>query len=264
MGKSTSLATRGSGFDSRRLHSPTRSVKSRGVNQLTTDGIAPAQDDSAFFTRVFAWMAAGLAVTGGVAAVVYSSGTALHAFEGSNGPAIFIILAILELALVAGLVGLVQHMSLFETGATFIGYAFLNGVTFSVVFLAYTTSSIVSTFLVTAAMFGGLALWGYTTKRDLTGWGTFLLMALFGQLIGLVVNLFWLNNTLYWGDAAVGVLLFSAYTAYDVQRLKKYEPPPGADYVVVEKDAIVGALALYLDFVNLFLYLLRLLGKAKR
>jgi FtsH-binding integral membrane protein len=113
-------------------------------------------------------------------------------------------------------------------------------------------------------MFGGLALWGYTTKADLTGWGTFLLMALFGQLVGLVVNLFWLNNTLYWATTAVGVLLFSAYTAYDVQRLKKYEPPPGADYDVIEKDAIVGALALYLDFVNLFLYVLRILGRAKR
>ena len=234
------------------------------MNQLATDGIAPAQGDSAYFTQVFAWMAAGLAVTGGVAAAVYSSGTALHTFEGSSGPTIFIILAVLELALVAGLVGLVQHMNLFEARATFIGYAVLNGVTFSVIFLAYTTSSVVSTFFVTAAMFGAVALWGYATKRDLTGWGTFLFMALFGLLVGLVVNLFWLNNTLYWVTTAVGVLLFSAYTAYDVQRLKNYEPPPGADYVVVEKNAIVGALALYLDFVNLFLYLLRILGKSKR
>jgi hypothetical protein len=236
------------------------------VNQLATDGIAPNQgeDESAYFTQVFAWMAVGLAATGAVAAAVYASGTALHAFEGNSGPTIFIILAILELALVAGLVGLVQHMSLFETGATFLAYCVLNGVTFSVIFLAYTTTSIVSTFLVTAIMFGAIALWGYTTKRDLTGWGTFLFMALIGQLVGLVVNLFWLNDTLYWVTTAVGVLLFSAYTAYDVQRLKRYEPPPGADYAVVEKDAIVGALALYLDFVNLFLYLLRLLGKSKR
>jgi FtsH-binding integral membrane protein len=236
------------------------------VNQLATDGIAPAkgQDESAYFTQVFGWMAAGLTVTGGVAAAVYGSGTALHAFEGSSGPTIFIILAVLELALVAGLVGLVQHMSLFETGATYLAYCVLNGVTFSVIFLAYTTTSIVSTFLVTAAMFGAIGLWGYATKRDLTGWGTFLFMALIGQLIGLVVNLFWLNNTLYLVTTAVGVLIFAGYTAYDVQRLKKYEPPPGADYVVVEKDAIVGALALYLDFVNLFLYLLRILGKAKR
>lgn len=233
------------------------------MNQLATDGIAPVRGDSAFFTRVFAWMAAGLAVTGAVAAGVYSSGAALHEVEGRNGPTIFIILAVLELALVAGLVGLVQHMGLFEAAAMFLAYCVLNGVTFSTIFLAYTTTSIVSAFLVTAAMFGAVALWGYTTGRDLTGWGTFLFMALIGQLIGLVVNLFWLNNTLYWVTTAVGVLLFSAYTAYDVQRLKKYEPPPGADYVVVEKDSIVGALALYLDFVNLFLYVLSILGRRR-
>jgi len=234
------------------------------VYQLASDGIAPSQGDSAYFTKVFAWMAVGLAVTGAVAAGVYSSGAALHEVEGSNGPTIFIVLAVLQLALVAGLVGLVQHMSLFEAGAMFLAYCVLNGITFSTIFLAYTTTSIVSAFLVTAAMFGALALWGYTTQRDITGWGSFLFMALIGQLIGLVVNLFWLNNTLYWVTTAVGVLLFSALTAYDVQRLKKYEPPPGADYVVVEKDAIVGALALYLDFVNLFLYVLSLLGKSKQ
>jgi hypothetical protein len=234
------------------------------VNQLATDGVAPAQDESGYFTQVFAWMAAGLAVTGGVAELVYSSGTALHTLEGSSGPKIFIVLLILELALVAGLVGLVQHMGLFEARATFLGYCVLNGVTFSVIFLAYTTTSIVSTFFVCAAMFGALGLWGYTTKADLTGWGNFLFMALFGLLVGTIVNLFWLNNTLYWVTTVVGVLLFSAYTAYDVQRLKNDEPPPSADYVVVEKDALVGALALYLDFVNLFLFLLRLLGKRRQ
>jgi FtsH-binding integral membrane protein len=235
------------------------------VNQLATDGIAPAQDEPAYFRQVFAWFAVALTITGLVAAAVGSSGTAVHAlFETRHSEYLFIFLLILEFVLVGGLVGLVQHMGLFETGMTFLGYAVLNGVTLSVIFLVYTTKSIFSTLLVTAAMFGALALWGYTTGRDLTSWGAFLGMALFGQLIGLVVNLFWLNNTLYWATTAVGVQLFSAYTAYDVQRLKRYEPPPGSDLVVVEKDAIVGALALYLDFVNLFLYLLRILGRAKR
>jgi FtsH-binding integral membrane protein len=155
-------------------------------------------------------------------------------------------------------------MGLAEARLTFLAYAALNGVTISVIFAVYTTKSIFSTFLVTAGMFGGIAFWGYVTKRDLTGWGHFLFMALWGQLLGLVVNLFWLNNTLYWLTTATGVLLFSALTAYDVQKLKSYEPPPGSDAVVVEKDAIVGALALYLDFVNLFLYLLRIFGRAKR
>jgi hypothetical protein len=108
-----------------------------------------------------------------------------------------------------------------------------------------------------------LAVIGATTKIDLTKWGSFLLMALIGQLIGLVVNLFWLNSTLYWVTTATGILLFSALTAYDVQKLKRYEQPAGADHEAVEKSAIVGALALYLDFVNLFLYLLRLFGRRR-
>jgi hypothetical protein len=112
-------------------------------------------------------------------------------------------------------------------------------------------------------MFGALALVGYTTSIDLTRWGSYLMMALFGLIIGLVVNIFWLNSTLYWATTVVGVLLFSALTAYDVQRLKRYEAPAGSAGATVEKDAIVGALALYLDFVNLFLYLLRLFGRRR-
>ena len=158
---------------------------------------------------------------------------------------------------------LVSRMDLFETVAIFLGYAALNGLTLSVVFAAFTTKSVFSTFLITAAMFGALALWGYTTNADLTSWGSFLFMALVGQILGVIVNLFWLNETLYWVTTATGVAIFSAYTAYDVQKLKRYEPPPGSDAEVVQKGAIVGALALYLDFVNLFLYLLRLFGRRR-
>jgi FtsH-binding integral membrane protein len=178
--------------------------------------------------------------------------------------ALIIVALILEFVLVIVLVGLVKHMSVFEAAATFLGYAALNGLTLSLLFAVYTTKSIFSTFLVTAAMFAAIAVWGYVTKRDLTGWGNFLLMALIGQVIGVFVNLLWLNETLYWVTTASGVLLFSALTAYDVQKLKQYEPPPGSGAEVVQKEAIVGALALYLDFVNLFLYLLRIFGQAKR
>lgn len=188
----------------------------------------------------------------------------MHALFEGHARWVIIVLFVVELALVAGLAGLVQHMSFFEAAATYLAYAALNGVTFSILFEIYTTKSIFSTFLVTAGMFGAIAIWGYATGTDLTGWGNFLLMALFGQLIGLVVNLFWLNDTLYWVTTATGIVLFSALTAYDVQKLKEDEPPPGSDLVVAEKAAIVGALALYLDFVNLFLYLLRILGRAKR
>ena len=206
-------------------------------------------------------MAFGLLVTAGVSAAIGHSSAEMHAlFDTSGGKVLFYGSFIVELILVISLSSLTRHMGAFEAGALFLVYATLNGITFSVIFTLYTTRSIFSTFLVTAAMFAALALWGSMTKSDLTGWGTFLLMGLFGQLIGLVVNLVWLNSTLYWVTTATGVLLFSALTAYDVQKLKSYEPAYGSDEGVVEKAAIVGALALYLDFVNLFLYLLRIFG----
>jgi len=208
-------------------------------------------------------MAVGLGVTGGVSAAIGSSSHALNVLFTGNGRAVVIVCALIELVLVAGLVSLVQRMDLFEAGAVFLAYAALNGVTISVIFAVFTTKSIFVSFLVTAAMFGALALWGYTTGADLTGWGSFLFMALVGQLIGVVVNLFWLNDTLYWVTTATGVLIFSAYTAYDVQRLKRYDTGGDPSSPAVEKQAIVGALALYLDFVNLFLYVLRIMGRRK-
>lgn len=232
------------------------------MQQLATDAIAPRRDDSLYFTRAFGWMAAGLAITGGVAYVVGNDEALLHVLFAAGKP-VFIGLLIVEVLLVMGLVTLVQHMNLFAAAVIFLGYAALNGLTFSTIFAVFTTQSIFSTFLVTAGMFAFLALWGATTKRDLTSWGNLLLGALVGQLIGLFVNLFWFNSTLYWVTTATGVLIFSAYTAYDVQRLKQYQVPGDPSDPAVEKAAIVGALALYLDFVNLFLYLLRLLGRRK-
>lgn len=232
------------------------------MRRLATYAIAPNTTDRTYFVQVFGWMAAALAVTGGVAAAVGHDQRALHAVFGGGFPFVFLGLVLIQFLLVGGLVGLVQHMDVFTAGAIFLGYAALSGVTVSVIFAVYTTKSIFATFLITAAMFGALAVAGYTTDLDLTSWGTFLGMALFGQLVGLVVNLFWLNETLYWVTTVVGVLLFSAYTAYDVQKLKQYETE-GGDPATIEKEAIVGALALYLDFVNLFLYLLRLFGRRR-
>jgi FtsH-binding integral membrane protein len=229
---------------------------------MATETIAPTGDERVYFRKVFAWMAAALAVTGAVAAAIGTSQTALHALFAHNARAVLIACALVELLLVGVLVGLVKHMDLYEAAATFLAYAALNGVTLSIIFAAFTTKSIFSTFLITAAMFGTLAVLGYTTSVDLTKWGSFLLMALVGQLIGLVVNLFWLNDTLYWLTTATGVLLFSAFTAYDVQKLKQFEIA-GTDEQAVEKSAIVGALALYLDFVNLFLYLIRIFGRRR-
>ena len=232
------------------------------MNQLATDSIAAKRDDSLYFTRAFGWMALALAVTGGIAYLVGNNQALLTALVGAGRP-LFIGLLIIELLLVAGLVGLVEHMNFFEAAAIFLGYAALNGLTFSVIFAVFTTESIFSTFLVTAGMFGFLALWGATTKCDLTSWGNLLFGALIGQLIGLVVNWIWFNDTFYWITTATGLLIFSGYTAYDVQKLKQYEVAGNPNDPAVEKAAIVGALALYLDFVNLFLYLLRLFGRRK-
>ena len=230
---------------------------------LPTDTIAPAGEEQVFFRRVFGWMALGLAVTGGVSGWIGSSSHALNVLFSGNGRAVVIVCALVELLLVASLVSLVQRMDLFEAAATFLAYAALNGVTISVIFAVFTTKSIFTSFLVTGGMFATLAVWGYLTGADLTSWGSFLFMALVGQLIGLVVNLFWLNDTLYWATTATGVLIFSAYTAYDVQRLKRFDTGGDPSSPAVEKQAIVGALALYLDFVNLFLYVLRIMGRRK-
>jgi FtsH-binding integral membrane protein len=233
------------------------------MNQLATHSITSTGDERVYFRRVFAWMSVALGVTGVVAGAIGHSQTAMHALLTSNGQWIWIACVVIELLLVSALVGLVQHMDLFQTVAIFIGYAALNGVTISVVFAIFTTKSIFATFLVTAGMFAVLAAIGATTNIDLTKWGSFLFMALIGQLIGVFVNLIWLNSTLYWVTTATGILLFSALTAYDVQKLKQYEQPGDASDQTVEKSAIVGALALYLDFVNLFLYLLRLFGRKR-
>jgi len=232
------------------------------MRQLATDGIAPTADERAYFQGVFGWMGVGLAVTGGVSYAIGRSDRALNALFTGNGRAVIIAALVVELLLVAGLVSLVEHMDVFAAATIFLGYAALNGLTISVIFAVYTTKSIFSTFLITSAMFLALAVWGATTGRDLTSWGSFLFMALIGQIIGVLVNIFWLNSTLYWVTTATGILIFSAYTAYDVQKLKQYERP-GEGGAAAEKAAIVGALALYLDFVNLFLYLLRIFGRRK-
>jgi len=137
------------------------------MKQLATEAIAAQRNDSLYFPRTFGWMSVGLVVTGGIAYLVGNNPVLLQQLVGAGMP-VFIGLLVVELLLVMGLVTLVQHMNLFEAAAIFLGYAALNGLTFSVIFAIFTTQSIFSTFLVTAGMFGFLALWGATTKRDLT------------------------------------------------------------------------------------------------
>lgn len=150
-------------------------------------------------------------------------------------------------------------MSFASAMVSFLAYSFLNGLTLSVVFLAYTKSSIASTFFVTAGTFAAMSLYGYFTKKDLSSWGNLFFMALIGLIIATIVNVFWANTTLYWITTYAGVLIFVGLTAYDTNRIKQMLANQEVNEGT-QKLALLGALTLYLDFINMFLYLLRIFG----
>jgi len=156
----------------------------------------------------------------------------------------------------------IERMSLGTARATFLGYAALIGVTLSSIFVVYTYSSIAEVFFITAATFGAMSLWGYTTRTDLTGFGSFLFMGLIGLVIAMVVNMFLHSSTMGFVISAIGVLVFTGLTAYDTQSIKEMYVA-GDDGTVAGRKAIYGALRLYLDFVNLFLMILRLMGSRR-
>ena len=204
---------------------------------------------------IYWWMTAGLALTGAVALLVASSPAARGLVFGT--PFLFLGLIIAELVMVIALVAALPKLSPGAATALFLGYSALNGVTLSFVFLAYTGASVASTFFATAGTFGAMAVYGTVTKRDLTGVGHFAFMGLIGLIIASVVNIFVHSEMLYWGITYAGVLVFVLLSAFDVQRLRRMA---AAGRLPRQKLAIFGALQLYLDFINLFLFLLRLLG----
>jgi FtsH-binding integral membrane protein len=207
--------------------------------------------------RVYAWMTAGLLLTGAVAMFVAGSPALTSIIFGN--PFLFFGLFIVQIAAVIGLSAGINRMSPAAATAIFIGYAALNGLTLSAIFLAYTTESIAGTFFATAGTFGAVSAYGYFTKRDLSGMGSFLFMALIGLLLATVVNIFWANSTLYWIITYAGVLIFVGLTAWDTQKIKRMAAQVN-DETSAGRLAVLGALTLYLDFINLFLYLLRILG----
>lgn len=225
--------------------------------------ISQARQDAAsvFLAKVFNWMAIGLALTGVVAYVAAVSGAALLI---ARSP-LFIVLAIGTIGLVFFLSARINKIAAGTATALFVGYAALNGLFFSTIFLRYTGSSIAGTFLITAGMFGAMAAYGLVTKRDLSGWGSFLFMGLIGMLIAMVVNIFLKSPGIYWVTSMIGVLIFTGLTAYDVQKIKRMGEEgimtQGHDAII--KGSIMGALALYLDFINLFLMLLRFFGGSR-
>jgi hypothetical protein len=151
-------------------------------------------------------------------------------------------------------------MSASQATGTFMLYAGLTGVTFSSIFLVYTASSITSAFMTTAGTFGAMSVYGYTTKKDLTSWGSFLFMGLVGIIIASVVNIFLQSPAMYWLTTYAGVLIFVGLTAYDTQKIKNMNIIGNEGTEEDTKEAIMGALTLYLDFINLFLMLLRIMG----
>jgi FtsH-binding integral membrane protein len=172
---------------------------------------------------------------------------------------VFFGLIIAELALVWILSANIGRMAPATATAMFLGYSALNGLTMAAIFWVYTSSSIASTFFITAGTFAAMSAWGYFTKRDLSGMGSFLFMALIGLILASIVNIFWANSTLYWIITFAGVLIFVALTAYDTQKIKRLAAQV-SDETGAGRVAIMGALTLYLDFINLFLFMLRILG----
>ncbi len=213
-----------------------------------------------FVRSVYNWMAIGLALTGFVAFYVANSESMMRLIFGNK--IIFFGLIIGELALVFTISARVQKIKASTATALFVLYAALNGVTLSVIFLIYTKTSITSTFFICAATFVTCSIYGMTTKRDLTSLGGFMAMGLIGIIIASVVNIFIGSYGLHMIISYIGVIVFVGLTAYDTQKLKTMalSQPAGLDAGVVRKGAILGALSLYLDFINLFLMLLRILG----
>jgi uncharacterized protein len=213
-----------------------------------------------FIRSVYNWMAIGLGLTGVVAFYVSNSGTLMKLIFGNQ--IIFFGLIIGELVLVFTISARVHKMQASTATSLFVLYAALNGATLSAIFLIYTSSSITSTFFICAATFIASSIYGMVTKRDLTSMGQFMFMGLIGIVIASVVNLFVRSSGMSLVVSYIGVIVFVGLTAYDTQKLRTMalSQPAGIDSGTVRKGAILGALTLYLDFINLFLMLLRILG----
>src|SRR6266705_3320671 len=218
--------------------------------------VQAAERVSAFLWKVYGWMAVGLGLTAVVAVAVAGSPDILRALVGNR--LVFFGLVIAELGLVFYLSARADRLAPGTAAGLFTLYSALNGVTLSVILLAYTGESVTTTFVVTAGMFGALALFGSTTQRSLAGAGQFFMMGLVGVILASIVGMFWQSDALQFLISVVGVIVFTGLTAWDAQRLKHMatELPEGRSGAY----AIVGALSLYLNFINLFLILLRFTG----
>lgn len=232
--------------------------------QFFTQGDVVARENSAFMTRVYQWMCIGVLITGLVASVIGTNESLVQTIMMNRG--LFWVVIIAQFGLVLGISGLINRMSVLTASALFLLYSALTGVTFSVLFALYTTASIQSAFFTTAIGFGGLTAFGYITKKDLGMVGSFCMMGLFGMIGYSLLSIFFPSMM---GGAAslvyslVGLLVFAGLTAYDTQKIKMMGRQT---YNEADKGraTILGALTLYLDFINLFMMILRLTGDRRR
>jgi hypothetical protein len=223
--------------------------------------VATATVADGFLARVYGWMTAGLALTALASMFTLSSEALLQLIFGNR--MVFYGLIIAELGLVVALSAAINRISAATATLLFLVYSALNGVTFAAIFLIYTQSSIASTFFVASGTFAAMSCYGYLTKRDLTGWGSFLFMGLIGIIIASLVNIFLHSEMIYWITSYIGVFVFVGLTAYDTQKIKQIGQAGFADAEQQKKSAILGALRLYLDFINLFVMLLRVMGNRR-
>ncbi len=228
--------------------------KNRTILGVERSALAYSEGLRTYMLGVYNYMSLALGLTGGVALLVVSSPALFHALQP-----FMLLFLIAPIALVFFLSFRISAIQYSTAQAVFWLYAALNGVAFSVIFMAYTYESIARVFFITAGMFAATSLYGYTTKKDLTSWGSFLFMGLIGIIIASLVNLFVASSMLQFLVSVAGVLIFTGLTAYDTQKIKEGYVE-GVSKEVAGKKAIFGALQLYLDFINLFLMMLRLMG----
>ena len=215
---------------------------------------------SSIISQVYAWMTAGLLVTGAVAASTVNSPMLLNLIFGN--PFAIWILFIAEIGMVIGLGAAINRLSPGVATALFLAYSTVTGLTLSSIFLVYTSASIASTFFITGGMFGAMSLYGYVTQRDLTRLGNLLVMALLGFFLASIANFFLQSAALYWIVTYAGILIFVGLIASDTQKIKRLAQQ-ATNETSARRIAILGSLMLYLDFINLFLLLLRLFGSRR-
>ncbi len=229
-------------------------------DDITIGDVRSQSAFGALMRKVYVWMTLAMVVTGLTAYYVASSPELVYKiFAQSSAPMWILIIA--EFGLVLTITAAINRISFATAGLLFILYSVLNGVTLSVIFLVYTVSSIASTFFITAGTFAAMSFFGYVTRRNLSGMGRILMMALIGIIIATIVNIFVKSSGLMTIINYAGVLIFVGLTAYDTQKIKlMFQQTDGTTNETTQKLALLGSLTLYLDFINLFLYLLRLLG----